>query len=81
MSRKYDVIVVGAGPSGLLAAKAAGENGLDVALLEKKTDPTQRTRSCGETIGSMNEYYFGNITGLNARDKRIFFLRRFFLQI
>ena len=56
MAKRYDVIVVGAGPAGLLAAKAAGENGLDVALLEKKPEPTRRTRSCGETIGSMNEY-------------------------
>ena len=73
MAKKYDVIVVGAGPAGFLAAKAAGENGLEVALLEKNSDPTRRTRSCGETIGAMNEYYFGNISGFNARDKRIFF--------
>jgi len=73
MAKKYDVIVVGAGPAGFLAAKAAGENGLEVALLEKNPDPTRHTRSCGETIGSMNEYYFGNITGFNARDKRILF--------
>jgi len=73
MAKKYDVVVVGAGPAGFLAARAAGENGLEVALLEKNPDPTKRTRSCGETIGSMNEYYFGNITGHNARDKRIFF--------
>ena len=32
MTKKYDVIVVGAGPAGFLAAKAAGENGLEVAL-------------------------------------------------
>jgi len=73
MAKRYGVIVVGAGPAGFLAAKAAGENGLEVALLEKNPDPTRRTRACGETIGSMNEYYFGNITGFNARDKRIFF--------
>ena len=29
MAKKYDVIVVGAGPAGFLAAKAAGENGLE----------------------------------------------------
>ncbi|HEY86467.1 MAG TPA: FAD-dependent oxidoreductase [Dehalococcoidia bacterium] len=74
MTRKYDVIVVGAGPSGLLAAKAAGENGLEVALLEKKTDPTQLTRACGQTLISMNEYFFGNLVQYNARDKRICFI-------
>jgi digeranylgeranylglycerophospholipid reductase len=73
MAKKYDVIVVGAGPAGFLAAKAAGENGLEVALLEKRTDPTQLTRACGQTLVSMNEPYFGNIVGYNARDKRMFF--------
>jgi flavin-dependent dehydrogenase len=73
MVKRYDLIVVGAGLAGFLAAKAAGENGLDVALLEKNPDPTQHTRACGETLGSMAEYYMGNITGYNARDKRIFF--------
>ena len=32
----YDLIVVGAGPAGLMAAKTAGEQGLKVALLERK---------------------------------------------
>jgi flavin-dependent dehydrogenase len=73
MAKKYDVIVVGAGVSGFLAAKVAGENGLDVALVEKNTDPTQRTRACGESLVSMAEYWFGNIVGFNTRDKRIFF--------
>ncbi len=73
MAKRYDVIVVGAGLAGFLAAKAAGENGLEVALLEKNPDPIQHTRACGETIGSMNDYYFGNITGYNSRDKRLFF--------
>ncbi len=73
MAKKYDVIVVGAGLAGFLAAKAAGENGLEVAFLERNPDPTRRTRACGETLVSMNEYWMGNITGYNARDKRIFF--------
>jgi len=73
MAKRYDVIVVGAGLAGFLAAKAAGENGLEVAHLEKNPDPTRRTRACGETLGSMAEYWMGNITGYNTRDKRIFF--------
>jgi len=73
MAKKYDLIVVGAGPAGFLAAKAAGENGLDVALLEKKSDPTQLTRACAQSLVSTNEYYFGNLLRLNARDKRICF--------
>ena len=66
-------MVVGAGPAGLLAAKAAGENGLEVALLERKNDITQLTRACGQTLVSMNEYLFGELCRYNTRDKRICF--------
>jgi len=73
MAKKYDVIVVGAGPAGFLAAKAAGENGLDVALLEKKADPAQLARACAQSLVSTNEYYFGNLLRFNAKNKRICF--------
>ena len=73
MAKRYDVIVVGAGPAGFLAAKTAGENGLEVALLERKSDPAQLTRACGETLVCFNEYYLGNIARYNTRDKRICF--------
>ena len=73
MAKKYDVIVVGAGPAGLLAAKAAGENGLEVALLERKSNIAALTRACGQTLVSLNEYYFGNLVRYNARDKRMSF--------
>lgn len=73
MAKKYDVIVVGAGPSGLLAARAAGENGLNVALLEKKRDITSLDRSCAQTLVSYTEPYMGNLVVLNSRDKLISF--------
>jgi geranylgeranyl reductase family protein len=41
----YDVIVIGAGPSGSVAAEAAARAGLKVALLEKHTLPRHKT--CG----------------------------------
>ena len=47
MSRKYDLVVVGAGPAGLTAAKMAAENGLSVALLERKDAPQEILRMCG----------------------------------
>jgi len=73
MAKKYDVIVVGAGPAGFLAAKAAGENGLQVALLERKSDPTQLTRACLQTLTAMNSIWLGTIVQYNTRDKRICF--------
>ena len=73
MAKRYDVIVVGAGPAGFVAAKAAGENGLEVALLERKPDVTQLTRACAQTLVSMNEYIFDELCIYNARDKRISF--------
>ncbi|MEW6142271.1 MAG: FAD-dependent monooxygenase [Chloroflexota bacterium] len=73
MNKRYDVIIVGAGCAGLLAAKAAAENGLEVALLEKKQDPAKLVRACGQTLVSMNEPLFGDFCIFNPRDKRIGF--------
>lgn len=44
---EYDVIVVGAGPGGSNAAKAAAEGGLDVLLMEKRQEIGSPKR-CGE---------------------------------
>ena len=41
-----DVIVVGAGPAGLMASITAAEQGLKVLLLERKTDIASVRRSC-----------------------------------
>ncbi len=71
--KSYDLIVVGAGPSGLLAAKAAGEAGLEVALLERKTDIAKLERTCGQTFVSVNDYYFGDLVFYNPRGKRFGF--------
>ena len=73
MIKKYDVIVVGAGPAGLVAAKAAGENGFDVALLERKSNPTVIDRACGQTLDSANEYLHNDLYICNVRDKRLCF--------
>jgi digeranylgeranylglycerophospholipid reductase len=35
---EFDVIVVGAGPGGSIAAKVAAETGLNVLLLEKRQE-------------------------------------------
>jgi flavin-dependent dehydrogenase len=45
---KYDVIVVGAGPAGLMAAKTAAEDGLKVILVERKKVIHQIERQCAQ---------------------------------
>jgi digeranylgeranylglycerophospholipid reductase len=47
---KYDVIVVGAGPAGLMAARVAAENGLKTLVLERKKIATDVTRACVQTF-------------------------------
>ena len=46
----YDVIVVGAGPAGSMAAKSCALGGLKVALVERKEAPSMPVR-CGEGVG------------------------------
>ena len=49
MSEKYDVVVVGAGPAGSMAARAAARSGAKVLLLDKRRElgvPVQ----CGEAL-------------------------------
>ena len=46
MNKTYDLIVVGAGPAGLMAAVTAAQKNLTVALIERKTITTAVKRSC-----------------------------------
>lgn len=47
---KYDLIVIGGGPGGLMAARAAAEDGLKVVLVETKKDIPKISRLCSATI-------------------------------
>ena len=72
MAKKYDCIVIGAGPTGLMAAKVAGENGLKVALIDKKNDIPKVKRACSEVI-NINEYSWGDFINFNAKRKLLNF--------
>lgn len=69
----YDLIVVGAGPAGLIAAKTAGENGLNVALLEMKHNIAEVKRACAQMLLVFNEYMFGERMKFNSRNQRLCF--------
>lgn len=74
----YDVIIVGAGPAGLLAARSAGLAGLKTALLERKSDIARLDRMCGQTLVSANDYYFNDLVYYNREGKRIGFVNNGF---
>ncbi len=73
MPHTYDVVIVGAGPAGLMAAKVAGENGLSVALLERKETIADIQRSCATMFAIEDDYYFGERMYFNEEKKRFIF--------
>jgi geranylgeranyl reductase family protein len=48
---KFDVIVVGAGTAGCLAAKTIGEQGLNACLVERKNRKEIGEKICGDALG------------------------------
>jgi digeranylgeranylglycerophospholipid reductase len=48
---RYDVIVVGAGTAGCLAAKTSAEAGLKVCLIERKSQREIGEKVCGDALG------------------------------
>jgi flavin-dependent dehydrogenase len=73
MTKAYDLVVVGAGPAGLMAAKTAAEHGLRVALLERKSRIVDINRACSMMIVTLSGRYLGERVQLNPQDKLISF--------
>jgi menaquinone-9 beta-reductase len=53
VSRRLDLLVVGAGPAGVAAAIAASERGLDAVVLDSATFPRDKTCGDGLTTGAL----------------------------
>ena len=69
----YDVIIVGAGPAGLMAAKTAAENGLKVALIDRKSNIAEIRRCCATMFAVESDYYFGERMYFCEKTKRLVF--------
>lgn len=72
----FDIIVVGAGPAGLMAARTAAEDGLKVILLDTKKNISRYTRPCCSMW--ILEPGFHN-EGWSFRDDKIYFHRNDFV--
>jgi geranylgeranyl reductase family protein len=58
-SRRYDVIVVGAGPAGCSAAFYLAKRGLEVLLVDKARFP--RGKTCGDGVGAASTQFLANM--------------------
>ena len=56
--RKYDVVVIGAGTGGSIAAKTASKMGYNVCLIDQKPADKIGDKVCGEAIG---KHHFDNL--------------------
>jgi digeranylgeranylglycerophospholipid reductase len=72
MPKRYDAVVIGAGPAGLMAAKTLAENGFAIALLERKQSIARIRRADGGAIG-INEYLYDRLVLFNAHHKKFCF--------
>ncbi|MFC1591075.1 FAD-dependent monooxygenase [Thermodesulfobacteriota bacterium] len=78
MKKKYDCVVIGAGPAGLMAARELSAGGQDVLLVDVKKDIEKVHRSCctmlinepnthGETVRVVDNNLHFEKTGLTVR--------------
>lgn len=65
---EYDVIVIGAGPAGSVAARTAAREGLEVLLVEKRQEIGRRYRSRRRRPGSSRKNVPSKASGASAGD-------------
>lgn len=56
----YDLIIVGGGPAGSMAAATAGEIGLKTVLIERKSHPAKIYRICSTMFAIESDWYLGD---------------------
>jgi len=73
MTQNFDIVVVGGGTSGLEAAKTAAQNGLKVALLERKSHPAKVQRACAQMfLMNMDNFYDEQMYFTKEKKKWVF---------
>jgi digeranylgeranylglycerophospholipid reductase len=75
MKKEYDIVVVGAGPAGSMAARFAAEQGVSVLMLEKDRDVGYPVR-CAEAVGTagVEEFIEPNDSWIKARINKLSFI-------
>ena len=75
MYKEYDIIIVGAGPAGSMAARFAAEKGVSVLMLEKDRDVGYPVR-CGEAISKagVEEFIDSNELWIKAHITKFSFI-------
>jgi len=58
LKKKFDVVVVGAGTGGCMAAKTVADAGLEVCLIDRKRQENVGNKVCGDAIG---KHHFDNL--------------------
>ncbi len=71
----YDVVIVGAGPAGLMAAKTAAEKGMKAIVIERKKDVSRIRRACCSHFIMDDDY---ENEGIQVGDGKIIFPRNGF---
>ena len=78
MAQNFDMVVVGGGTAGLEAAKTAAQNGLRVALLERKSHPAKIQRACAQMfLMNMDTFYNERMYFSPDRQKWVFPVNNF----